>query len=262
MLCLTVFSSVMAATGNAWLLKDACGIIAAPFRLVFNAACDAVEGFAAYFTEFDRLKAENEALKKENAELKQNGNELGVLKDENEWLREYLSIKSQNTEFSFSDATVIGRSSSSSHNVLTLNKGSLHGIRSGMVVIAGEGVVGRVDQVGLTFCEVICLTDISSSIGACVERSSLVGIVDGAFGNECKFSYTTGLVNLEDIEVGDVLISSGSGSVFPYGLRIGTVKDLKIDESSRSVIATIDTAVDFFSVKKVMIITDMSVKEQ
>ena len=252
----------MAATGNAWLLKDACGIIAAPFRFVFNAASDAVEGFAAYFTEFDRLKAENEALKQENAELKQNGNQLEVLKDENEWLREYLDIKNQNTKFSFCDAVVTGRSSSSSRNTLTLNKGSLNGIRSGMVVIAGEGVVGRVGEVGLTFCEVICLTDITSSIGACVERSSLVGIANGAFGNECKFSYTTGLVKLEDIAVGDVVISSGSGSVFPYGLRIGTVKDLKIDESSRSVIATIKTSVDFNDVKRVMIITDTSVEEK
>lgn len=260
-LCLTVFSSVMAATGNAWFLKDTFGIIATPFRYVFNVSCDAVSGFVDYFTEFDRLREENEALKQKNAELEQNRSELDVLKEENDWLRDYLGIKNQNMSFSLCDATVTGRGSSTSHKTLTLNKGSLHGVESGMVVITEEGIVGRVSEVGLTFCDVVCLTDMSSSIGACVKRSSLVGIAEGAYGNECRFSYTTGLTNFEDIVKDDLIVSSGSGSIFPYGLPIGTVKEVKIDEASRSVIATIETAVDFDSVKQVMIITDFSVNE-
>lgn len=261
-LCLTVFSSVMAATGNAWFLKDAFGIIATPIRFVFNKSCDAVSGFVDYFTEFDRLREENQKLREENAKLLQDSSESDVLKEENQWLRDYLGIKNQNMSFSLCDATVNGRGSSTSNKTLTLNKGSLHGIKAGMVVITDEGIVGCVRQVGLTFCEVVCLTDASSSVGACVKRSALVGIADGAYGNKCRFSYTTGITSFEDIVEGDLIVSSGSGSIYPYGLPIGTVKEVKIDEASRSVIATIETAVDFDSVKQVMIITDFSVSEE
>ena len=130
-----------------------------------------------------------------------------------------------------------------------------------MVVITDAGIVGCIREVGLTFCEVVCLTDASSSIGACVKRSALVGIVDGAYGNKCRFSYTTGITSFEDIAEGDLIVSSGSGSIYPYGLTIGTVTQVKIDEASRSVIATVETAVDFDTVKQVMIITDFSVTE-
>lgn len=258
-LCLTVFSAVMSMTGNAWFLKDALGIIAAPFRYVFNVSCDAIDGFVDYFTEFDRLKSENDALRQENERLENENNELDVLKDENEWLREYLGIKNQNMSFSLCDATVTGRGSSTAHKTLTLNKGSLHGIKAGMVVLSAEGLVGKVSEVGLTSCDVVCLIDSSSAVGACVERSAFVGIATGSYGNECVFSYTTGISSFDDIAVGDVIISSGSGSVFPYGLKLGKVREVRIDEASRSVIAYIDTFVDFDTVKKVMIITDFSV---
>ena len=99
--CLTVFSSVMAATGNAWLLKDAFGIIATPVRFDFNKTGDAISGFVDYFTEFDRLREENERLREENSDLLYNKSEADFLKEENAWLREYLDMKNQNMSFSF-----------------------------------------------------------------------------------------------------------------------------------------------------------------
>lgn len=260
-LCLTVFSSVMAATGNAWFVKDAFGILSAPIRFVFNKTCDAFNGFADYFTEFNRLKSENEKLKEQQKEYDKDKSELEALREENIWLREYLSIKNQNTEFSLCDATVTGRSSGTTYCTLTLNKGSIHGIKAGMAVINEDGVVGKVSEVGLFSCDVVCITDISSSIGSCIERSALVGICDGAFGGKCKFLYTTGIKNFEDIAEGDSVISSGSGSVYPYGIKIGRISDIRIDDASRSVTATVEPAVDFGNVKRVMIITQVTAKE-
>ena len=259
-LCLTVFSVVLSASGHAWFLKDAFNVISTPFRVAFNYCADGIQGFANYFTEFDRISAENEQLRKENEELKKLQADLEVLKEENAWLRDFLEIKNQNTTFDFADATVIGKNSSSAHSTLTLNKGSLHGITEGMVVIAGQGLVGRVTEVGLNTCEVLCITDISSSIGALVERSAMIGIVEGYYENECRFLYTTGFADVSDIEVGDVIISSGSGSIYPYGLKIGTVTDVVLDDASRSVIATIKSAVDIQNVNRVMIIKSFKVE--
>jgi len=259
-LCLTVFSVVLSASGHAWFLKDALNVISTPFRAVFNYCADGLAGFGEYFTEFDRIKAENEQLRKENDELKRLQSDIEALKAENEWLRDFLEIKNFNTSFEFADATVIGKSAGAVHNVLTINKGSLHGMEAGMTVITGQGLVGKISEVGLTTSEVICIIDISSSVGAIVERSALLGICEGYSANRCRFLYTTGLSDLEDVAIEDVILTSGKGSVYPYGLKVGTVIDVKIDDASRSVIATIESAVDFENVDRVMIIKSFSVE--
>ena len=259
-LCLTVFSVVLSASGHAWFLKDAFNVISTPFRAAFNYCAHGISGFVDYFTEFDRISEENEALRQENEELKQLQSDLEVLKEENAWLKDFLDVKNHNTTFEFEDAVVVGRNSSSAHTTLMLNKGSVHGIEEGMVVITGQGLVGRVTEVGLNTCEVLCITDISSSAGALVERSAMIGIAEGYYENECRFLYTTGFADISDIKVGDVIISSGSGSIYPYGLKIGTVTEVKLDDASRSVIATIKTAVDFDDVTRVMIIKSFKVE--
>jgi rod shape-determining protein MreC len=107
---------------------------------------------------------------------------------------------------------------------------------------------------------VLCITDISSSIGALVERSAMIGIVEGSYENDCRFHYTTGFDDSSHIAVGDVIMSSGSGSIYPYGLKIGTVTEVYLDDASRSVIATVEAAVDIQSISRVMIIKSYKVE--
>lgn len=259
-LCLTVFSVVLSASGHAWFLKDAINVISTPFRSAFNYCADGIQGFVDYFTEFDRISKENEELRKENEELKNLQSDLEVLKEENAWLRDFLDVDNHNISFDLTDATVIGKNSGSSHNTLTLNKGSLHGIEVGMVVITGEGLVGRITEVGLTTSEVLCVIDVSSSVGAMVERSAMIGIIEGYYKSNCRFLYTTGFNDISDIALGDSIISSGKGSIYPYGIKIGTVTEITLDDASRSVIATIKPAVDFNTIGRVMIIKSFKVE--
>ena len=81
-LCLTVFSVVLSASGNAWFLKDAINVISTPIRVAFNYCADGIEGFFDYFTEFDRIVAENEQLRAENEELNKLKTDIEVLKDQ------------------------------------------------------------------------------------------------------------------------------------------------------------------------------------
>ena len=259
-LCLTVFSVVLSASGHAWFLKDALNVISTPIRAVFNYCADGIQGFSDYFTEFDRISKENEQLRQENDELKGLKSEVEMLLEENKWFRDFLEIKNKNTSFEFADAVVIGKSSGAVNNTLTINQGSLHGMDVGMVVISGKGLVGRIIEVGLTTSEVICITDISASVGAIIERSALAGIVEGYSNGKCRFLYTTGLANFDDVAIGDSVISSGKGSIYPYGLKIGEVVDIKIDDASRSVIATIETSVDFNDINRVMIIKSFTIE--
>lgn len=261
-LCLTVFSVVLSATGNSWFLKDALNVISTPFRAAFGAIADGITGFADYFTEYDRLLEENLKLKEENRELSKLRSDLEALKEENAWLKDFLDIKNQNTSFELAEALVVGKSSGAAHQTLTLNKGSLHGLEAGMTVITEDGLVGRISEVGLTTCEVICITDISSAAGAVVERSALVGIAEGYDRETCRFHYTTGLESLDDVAVGDTVITSGKGSIYPYGIKIGEVTSVQIDDASRSVIATVKVSADIENISRVMVITSFSISTE
>jgi rod shape-determining protein MreC len=88
----------------------------------------------------------------------------------------------------------------------------------------------------------------------------MIGIVDGNYEGNCRFHYTTGFEDSSDIAVGDTIISSGKGSIYPYGLKIGTVVEVSIDDASRSIIATVKPAVEFENIDRVMIITSFKVK--
>ena len=145
-------------------------------------------------------------------------------------------------------------------NVGVVILGEYTHIKEGMTVITGQGLVGRISEVGLTSCSVVCITDASSAVGALVERSALVGIIEGYNSTQCRFLYTTGVTDFDALKVGDVIMSSGKGSIYPYGLKIGTVSDVIIDDASRSVIATVDISVDIENISRVLIITSFTVE--
>ena len=88
----------------------------------------------------------------------------------------------------------------------------------------------------------------------------MIGIVDGYYEENCRFHYNTGFEDSSDIVVGDTVISSGKGSIYPYGLKIGTVIEVQLDDASRSVIATIQPSVDFDNLSRVMIIKSYTVE--
>jgi rod shape-determining protein MreC len=125
-----------------------------------------------------------------------------------------------------------------------------------MPVVVKEGVVGYVRDVGLNWCMVSTVIETASSVGAYIPRSGATGIVSGdaSLRHEgvCKISY---LEQNADIQVGDKVYSSGSGSVYPADLEIGEVISVEADEYSRALVATVKPSVDFSSLQYMMIIT-------
>lgn len=255
-LVLTIVPSVFAVMGYRGLAKNIVGTVTMPVRWVATVVGDAFEGWGKYFGTMKALNEENQALIDENEALKEQLQNAEFLEKENERLRDYLDMKNKYPSFAMEEGMVISHSSGNYITNFTLNRGTLHGIAPNMPVITKDGIVGYVVEVGLNWCMVSTLIETATSVGAYIPRSEVVGIVSGDYSMRHEGTCKIGYIDAEaDIEVGDTVYSSGTGSVYPADLKIGTITAIEANEYDRTLVATITPAVDFSSLKWVMIIT-------
>ena len=256
-LVLTIVPSVFSIMGYKGLAKNIVGTITMPVRWCITSIANGFEGWAMYFRSMDALNEQNEALKEENNALKQQLEDAALLEAENERLREYLDMKNKYPSFEMEEGMIISHSSGNYVTTFTLNRGSINGIEKNMPVVTPDGIVGYVTEVGLNWCMVSTLIETATSVGAYIPRSGVVGIVSGDYSmrydGTCKISY----MDVDaDVQVGDSVYSSGTGSVYPSHLKIGTVTKIEVDEYSRTLVATVQPSVDFSALKWVIVITD------
>ncbi len=228
-------------------LRSVTKTVAKPFEWCGSKIAAAADGFVSTFTKYDELKAENQALKEALDSAEDASRENEVLRAENAWLKEYLRLATDHPEFSLTDARVIGREASNGSSVLTLDRGSVHGVKNKMSVITEDGLLGYVKETGLDWCKVVTVVETASSVGVYTERTGASGIAEGNadLSNEglCRMTY----IDPEaDIRIGDrVITAGGSGSLYPPGLLLGTVEALEADENARLLVATVRPAVNF-----------------
>ena len=254
-IAMSAILSVFSMMGYKSLTRDVLGIITTPFRWCGSVISDGIEGFSRYFDSLNALQESKEALEKENQALKDRLQQAAILEAENERLRSYLGILQEHPTFVLEEGMVLSQSSGNHATGYTLNRGTLHGVAVNMTVITPEGIVGYVSEVGSTWCRVSTLLETAASVGAYLPRSGVTGIVSGDFTlshrGVCKFSYMEADA---DIQVGDLVYSSGTGSIYPADLIIGEVVSVDVDEYSRSVIATVRPAVEFSNLKYMLIV--------
>lgn len=259
-LLVTIVPTVFYSMGLTFVFRNAVGVVLTPMQKAFNAAAEAMDGFAAYFYRFDELVEENVELKERIAELEAQIYDARELEDAYGWLSDFLDLKMQHTDFTMMPAAVTGRESGNYSSVLTLDVGSGAGIRLNMPVITSIGIVGRVTEVGYNWCKVTTIVEAQSAVGAMIERTDEVGIVEGKFELSaeglCEMNY---LPVDADVEVGARVLSSGYGSVYPRGLVIGYVEEVGINPYTRGLDVKVRCAVDFSALTDVMIITDYAV---
>ena len=252
-------SSTLALMGHGGVVRNAVGTIATPFRLVATVFTNAAEGFGKYFHSIQSLQEQNLALIEENKDLKERLERAELVENENQRLRDYLSMKGEYPSFSFEEGMVIGREASNYVTVLTLNRGTIHGIEKNMAVITEDGIVGCVSEVGLTWCKVSTILETARSVGVYLPRNNAGGILSGDFSMRaegmCKLTFVDADVKNIDVQPGDAVYSSGIGSVYPADVKVGEVVSVQIDSASRTLVASVSPTVDFSEPDYMMIIT-------
>jgi rod shape-determining protein MreC len=139
-------------------------------------------------------------------------------------------------------AQLVGRDVSPWFRSVLLDRGRSHGVRSGMPVVSEEGLVGLVTGTSRAAAKSMLLLDRQTAIDGTVQRSRSRGIVRGRGDDDLAFEF---VVRDADVQVGDLVITSGLDGVYPKGLRVGVVTELA-DPGSRLIqTATLRSAVDF-----------------
>ncbi len=261
-LAVALFTGVFAVMGWGSLLRDVGSAVIYPFQWVGAKVGDGVSGFFSYFADMDDLMEELDSVKAENESLKNELIDAEIMADENAWLYHYLSIKEEHGDYSLCAASVIAASSASGEGgnyatELTLNRGTSSGVRAGMPVITPSGLVGVVVEAGLNHCRVMTLLDTSVSVGAVTTRAAENGLCEGDYAQLHNGRATLkGLPEEADVAVGDIVVTSGRGSVYPYGIPIGRVTGVSANAYSRTTEAAIEPFTDFSDLTQVVIMTD------
>ncbi len=255
-LILTITPAVFSSMGLSFVLRDACAVLLTPAQKVFNYAAEGIDGFISYFYKFDKLVEENNQLREQVSQLSTQLYDAAEMEKMYEWMSQFLEMKSAHNDLKLLSATVTGRDSENYSKVLTLDVGSSVGVSVGMPVITAEGIAGQITEVGYNWSRVTTVVESGSSVGAYVERTGESGICTGVFelASDGLVSFDYLPSNLE-AEVGDRVLSTGYGSVYPRGLTLGYVDSITLNEYSRTNEIRVKCAVNFADISKVMVIT-------
>lgn len=234
---------------------DIAGTVTAPFRSIVTSVSSAIKDFFGIYNNGNQLSLENAELKAKINELENKVADYEKTVSENEFYKDYLEIKENNTDFTFADASIISRDPDDPYGGFTINKGSSSDIALYDPVITDAGIVGYITEVGLTSCKVTTVLSPELTLGALDNRTNDAGIITGglvpAQKGLCRFA---NLSRSCSVAVGDYIITSGEG-IFPEGLLVGTVENIGVDEYNTSIYAEIKPFADVFQIRSVMVIT-------
>ena len=217
------------ANGEQKILRIWTQTLASPLQSTSSKVSGATSGFFQQIWNFRSTAAENEQLKERLAKAESELHAARQAEAENERLRTLLDLSEKNDVKSV-PARVIARDPSIWFNTITINRGSTAGVTVNMPVITGGGIVGRVITVSPWASQVMLITDEKAGAGAVVGQLGQSGALGSVRGRAdlgvsvIEMRYVSGL---EQVEVGDYVMTTGQDGIYPPGLNIGKVVDVK-----------------------------------
>lgn len=224
-----------------------------PFQQIAQGAADRMTTTWQEWQQWGSLREENQRLQEALEEKEYVMGQMKELEAENQRLAELLQLAGKNPELDTLAARVVARDPDNWHEGLTINRGSEHGVEPDMPVLDAAGLVGRVVEVGPRQADVLLLSDQRSSVGAMMQDSREPGVVRGyGVGDEpLRMLYISPEA---EIDPGERVVTSGLGSIFPKGLPIGKVIDVRHDEHGLGQYAVVEPGVDFFRLEEVLVV--------
>lgn len=193
--------------------------IVSPFQTVFSQTLHSISGAVDhYFLLVDLVKT-NEDLQRKLDNLTKQNNQLRERLYENQRVLGLLERQGSRSE-RMTVASVIGRDATQWSKALFIDKGTKHEVHENFAVVTDLGLVGHIIQATPNTSKVLLINDSRSAVDALFQETRVSGVVAGTGGETCAMRHVPidAVVN-----VGDKVVSSGMGGIFPKGLLVGTV---------------------------------------
>ncbi len=201
------------------------------------------------YVDLRRVRQENLRLQEEIQSLQRRLRTLEEQAHENWRLKTLLRLQEQEPSPSLV-ARVVGKDATNWFRSLVIDQGSRHGVSRRMAVIAPQGLVGQVVEVGPWSARVQLITDPVSSVGVLLQSSRVTGLLVGTELRRLRIKY---LPILAEVRPGEVVVTSGMGGVYPKGVLVGKV--VAVDKRSGTLFqeAVVEPSVDFSTLEEVVV---------
>lgn len=251
------FMVYQVSTGGATSITSSIlSFITTPIQSFSSKISSSVSEFLSNVMSANKTAQQNEDLQRQIDELKKQLTEFDQYKQENEQYKEALNIKEQHDDFELVPAFVTSRDPNASYSSFLIDKGSLQGVAVQDPVITSAGLIGYVSEVGPTYSRVSTVLSTSTSVGVVNSRTRDTGTIQGTLElsqkGQCRLSYVS---RDSDMQVGDLLITSGTGGVYPQGQIAGQIAEIGLDSTGLSKYAVVTPVTDITSVQEVYVIT-------
>lgn len=223
--------------------------VTSPFQLMVTKTIGFTESiWRTYFMAVLAVK-ENVELKARLSNSMEIKNRYEEMEQENSRLKKFVNFTSSVPD-TYVAAQVIARDPSPWFKTIMIDKGYEDGVIKGSPVLVSEGIVGQIIKVAKKYSRVLMITDRNSAVDALVQNTRVRGMVKGNNEDKCTFVYA---LRKDEIKAGEMIVSSGLDQVFPKGLKIGSIQDVKKIHSQLFQDITIETSVDFDKLEDVLV---------
>ena len=224
--------------------------IVGPTQNVISHASRGVVGFFGRYFDLVGVKEESELLRKENLVLKNKIFELEELKRENKRIKGLFKF-GESLGYQKTLARVIGRDRGRVARLIRIDQGEKNQMREGLPVVTEEGLVGYVHRVSGNYSDVLTILDQNNRVDGIVARTRSHGIVEGHLNGKCIMKYVT---RSEPVIINDQVITSGLGSIYPKGLRIGKILDIERESYGVTQFVKVEPSVNFGKLEEVIVL--------
>ena len=238
--------------GRAAGASDVLAVFTTPVQTVVSRVNRTAFGLWSTYQDWKNVRAENRRLRDEAQRLRVESLRVSEVDEENRRLRRLLQLK-EALPLQTISGEVIGREWGGWVRSLTVNRGRSSQVVRLTAVIGPDGLIGRIVDVRAGSSVVQVLTDPASTVGAHVVRMRTPGIIEGEARGTLRFKYMAR--DGAGIQVGDMVVTSGLGGLFPRGIPIGRVRSIDDRGSALFHYAQITPAVDFARIDEVLLVT-------
>lgn len=229
----------------------------APVQKLISLGTAKVENAVNFFRDIEAVRQENIELKEKIIEVEKENRDLKEYRQENVELRQALNIKDQFASYEPMGSNIIAKDMGNWFDTFTVDRGSRDGIGKNFPVVTSKGLVGRVVQTNANSSKVESIIDKDSVISVRISQKGDLARIRG----DIQYS-DLGVCILDrippeaDVAVGDLIETSGIGGIYPRGILVGKVIEVRKANDDLNKYAIVQPAADFRRLDKVFILKD------